>query len=97
MSEEEKKISKSKRVLLATYHIASVGFDHPKLNGIVFSTPRSEITQAVGRIYRKIHEITPIIIDVVDTFSIFPYQYKKRKKLYDTLIETAKTRECLFS
>jgi superfamily II DNA or RNA helicase len=96
MKEEAKLLSKSKRVLLATYHIASVGFDHPKLNTLVFATPRSTITQAVGRIYRKQHLITPVIVDFIDTFSVFPYQFKKRKKTYSKLINQEKEEECLF-
>lgn len=93
--QEEKLASKKKRILFATYQIASVGFDHPKLNTLVLATPRSSITQAVGRIYRKIHEINPMIIDIVDTYSIFPYQYKKRDKIYKTLCEE-KQEECMF-
>ena len=86
MKEEEKRVSKEKRILFASYQIASVGFDHPKLNTLLFATPRSSITQAIGRIYRKVHEITPMIIDVVDNYGVFPYQYKKRKKIYETQI-----------
>lgn len=97
MKQKDKEISKTKKILLATYHIASVGFDHPKLNTIVFATPRSNITQAIGRIYRKNHEITPMIIDIVDTYSIFSYQYKKRKAIYSKSIkEQQETSECLF-
>lgn len=100
MKEPDKAKSKAKRILLATYHIASVGFDHPKLNTLVFATPRSNITQAIGRIYRKIHEVNPMIIDIADTYSVFPYQLKKRKKIYVKNIkaspEDAKETECLF-
>jgi superfamily II DNA or RNA helicase len=98
MKEEDKIKSKEKRILLATYHIASVGFDHPKLNTLVFATPRSNITQAIGRIYRKVHEISPMIIDIVDTYSVFPYQYKKRKVIYKNSIssQTEPEVDCLF-
>lgn len=98
MKEDDKLKSKQKRILLATYHIASVGFDHPKLNTLVFATPRSNITQAIGRIYRKLHEITPMIIDIVDTYSVFPYQFKKRKTVYKNNISSQKEPEveCLF-
>lgn len=97
MKQKDKDISKTKKILLATYHIASVGFDHPKLNTLVFATPRSNITQAIGRIYRRIHEITPMIIDIVDTYSVFNYQYKKRKMIYSKNIkEQIEDSECLF-
>lgn len=94
---EEKESTRGKMVMLATYQIASEGFDHPELNTLVFATPRSSVTQAVGRIYRKIHEDKPMIIDVVDWFSVFPYQYKKRKIIYSKEIDCKKEEpECLF-
>jgi superfamily II DNA or RNA helicase len=94
-TQEEKRLAREKRILFATYHIASVGFDHPKLDTLLFATPRSNITQAIGRIYRRVHETNPMIIDIVDSHSVFPYQYKKRDKIYKKSIET-RTSECLF-
>jgi superfamily II DNA or RNA helicase len=80
--------SKEKRVLLGTYALVSEGFNHPKLNCLVFATPRSNITQAVGRIYRKSHNnVTPVIIDICDTFSIFKGQKYRRKKIYQKNID----------
>jgi hypothetical protein len=75
--------SKTKRILLATYGMANEGFNHQKLNCLVFATPRSSVTQAIGRIFRKKHnDVTPIIVDIVDTFSIFNGQHYRRKKIY---------------
>ena len=76
--------SKEKRILLGTYALVNEGFNLPKLNCLLFATPRSSITQAIGRIYRKVHEIRPIIIDIFDEFSIFKGQYYKRRKIYKT-------------
>lgn len=97
-SKEDKITSKTKKILLATYNIASEGFDHPELNTLLFATPRSNIVQAIGRIYRKKHEIEPMIIDIVDNFSIFPYQFKKRKEIYSKHIGHEEQEEniCLF-
>lgn len=81
-SADEKAASRKKRVLLATYAIASEGFDHPELNTLLFATPRSSVTQAIGRIYRKQHDIPPMIIDIVDSVGIFFCQYTKRNKIY---------------
>ncbi|RPJ72664.1 MAG: hypothetical protein EHM20_13485, partial [Alphaproteobacteria bacterium] len=78
--------SKTKRVLLGTYGMVNEGFNHPKLNCLIFATPRSSIIQAVGRIYRKNHSITPIIVDIHDTFSIFTPQYYKRRNFYKKVI-----------
>ena len=75
--------AKEKQILLATYGMASEGFSLAKLNCLVFATPRSSITQAIGRIFRKRHDdITPIIVDIVDDFSIFRGQGYRRKKIY---------------
>jgi superfamily II DNA or RNA helicase len=83
--------SKNKQVLLGTYQMVSEGFNLPKLNCVIFATPRSNITQAIGRIFRKKHLITPVIVDIVDTFSIFQGQYYKRRNVYKKSIEN-----CLF-
>lgn len=80
--------SKTKQILLGTYPLVNEGFNHPKLNCLVFATPRSSITQAIGRIYRKVHtDVTPIIIDIVDDFSIFKGQCYRRRKIYKTNIK----------
>lgn len=80
--------SKEKRVLLGTYALVSEGFNHPKLNCLIFATPRSNITQAVGRIYRKSHtNVTPVIVDICDAFSIFKGQKYRRKKIYKKSID----------
>jgi superfamily II DNA or RNA helicase len=87
LKSEELEKSKEKRVLLGTYGLTNEGFNLPKLNSLIFATPRSSITQAIGRIFRKTHDIQPIIIDIYDTFSIFKYQGIKRKKLYKEVIK----------
>lgn len=80
-------LTKQKRIVLGTYPLVNEGFNLPKLNCLVFATPRSSITQAIGRIYRKNHiGITPIIIDIIDDFSIFKGQHYRRKKIYKTSI-----------
>lgn len=78
------KLDKSniKQVILATYSIANEGFNYPKLNTLIFGTPRSSITQSIGRIYRKHHDITPLIIDIIDDFSIFKGQSYRRRTIY---------------
>lgn len=79
--------SKEKRIVLGTYALVNEGFNLPKLNCLLFATPRSSITQAIGRIYRKSHFITPIIIDIFDDFSIFKGQHYRRKKIYKQAIQ----------
>jgi superfamily II DNA or RNA helicase len=88
---KDKEASKQKRVLLGTYGLTNEGFNLPKLNTLVFASPRSSITQAIGRIFRKEHLVDPCIVDIIDNFSIFRHQAKKRRKIYEENIKN-----CLF-
>lgn len=90
MKKEALELSKTKRIILATYQYVSEGVNIPKLNTLVFATPRSSITQAIGRIYRKHHLVTPVIVDINDNFSLFSGQFYKRRKIYTTTIDDVK-------
>ena len=66
--------------------MASEGFDckYP-LDTIFLTSPKSNIEQAVGRILRKKKEdrvVVPLIIDIIDDFSVFSRQGEKRRKFY---------------
>jgi len=83
MKKEKLKENESCKILLGTYPMANEGLDIPSLNGLVLSTPKSDIIQSVGRICRIKHEnIQPLIIDIIDKFSIFENQSKKRFSVY---------------
>ena len=84
MKKDKLKASESCRLLLGTYPMANEGLYIPSLNALVLATPKSDIIQSVGRICRQKHEnIDPLIIDVVDSFSIFENQARKRLKVYE--------------
>ena len=71
------------KILLGTYPMASTGLDIPSLNGLILATPRSDIIQSIGRIDRIVHtDIQPLIVDIVDTFSVFESQSRKRYTVY---------------
>jgi superfamily II DNA or RNA helicase len=71
------------KILLGTYPMASTGLDIPSLNGLILATPRSDIIQSIGRIDRIVHtDIQPLIVDIVDTFSVFESQSRKRFAVY---------------
>lgn len=91
MKTHELKQAKESQILLATYKLACEGFNHEKLNCMLFATSRTNINQSIGRIYRKHHTLEPIIVDVVDDFSFFKTQYYKRRKVYLELIS-----KCVF-
>jgi superfamily II DNA or RNA helicase len=81
------KESEKAQVLLATYAFCAEGLDVPKLDTLILASPKSDVVQASGRILRekadqRLH--VPIIIDVVDDFSIFGAQAKKRERYYRT-------------
>ena len=88
--------AKEKQIILGTYNMVSEGFDLPKLDTLFLLTSKGDVQQSVGRIQRK-HEYTendniPLIVDIVDNFSIFENQLKKRKAFYKkmnyTIFET---------
>lgn len=78
--------SKETQIILGTFNMVSEGFDLPKLDTLVLATSKGDIEQSVGRIQRK-HLYTqednvPLIIDIVDNFSVFANQFKKRERFY---------------
>ena len=72
-------------IILATFSMAAEGLDLPKLDSVILCSPKSSIEQSVGRILRKKIEdriYIPLIIDIIDYFSMFINQSKKRIKYY---------------
>jgi superfamily II DNA or RNA helicase len=85
MKQSELKESESKKVILATFHIAAEGFDCPGLDTLILASPKSDVIQCVGRIQRippESRRYVPLVIDIVDNFSIFARQGAKRAKYY---------------
>ena len=86
MKQKDLKLSEDKQVMLATFSMASEGFDCKELNTIILASPKSSIEQAVGRILRQKKEDRkhiPMVIDIIDNFSIFARQGDKRIKFYN--------------
>ena len=84
MKQKDLKISEDKDIMLGTFSMASEGFDCKTLNTIILASPKSNIEQAVGRILRQKKEDRkhiPLIIDIVDNFSVFQRQGEKKKKI----------------
>ena len=77
---------KNAKVIFTTYQYSSVGLNIPKMNALIFSTPRrNNMAQIIGRILRlsENNEKTRKIIDIWDNASIFKSQFYQRKKIYD--------------
>ena len=89
--------SATKEVILATFQMAQEGLDIATIDTIILATPKTEIEQAVGRIRPKANpgteENPPLVIDIVDNFSMFEKQALKRYQFYkkkNYFIETFK-------
>jgi superfamily II DNA or RNA helicase len=83
MKESDLKATESKQIVIATYAMAAEALDIKTLTTLILATPKTDITQAVGRILRVKHE-RPLVIDIVDQHPIFTQQFQKRRKFYKT-------------
>jgi superfamily II DNA or RNA helicase len=87
MKQNDLAISSEKQIILATYQLASEGFNVPSLNTIIFASPISDIQQSIGRILRETPEkrkYIPLCIDIYDDFSIFKRKGASRLKFYNS-------------
>lgn len=81
MKEPDLKDSERKDVILATYGMAAEALDIKTLTTLVLATPRTDVTQAVGRILRVPHD-RPLVVDIVDVHQVFQKQWQKRAAFY---------------
>ena len=85
VKEDILKESSFKNVILATFAYVSEGFDVKGLDTLILASPKSDIVQSSGRILRDKPEdriYVPLVIDIVDNFSVFVKQAKKRYTYY---------------
>lgn len=82
MKKEQLHVSNNCDVIVATYQMASEGYDNPKLDTLVLASPKCNIEQAIGRILRRKNENTPLVIDINDCISIFNRWNKTRLSFY---------------
>ena len=82
MKSSELKDTETKRVVLATYAMAEEALDIKTLTTLIMATPKTNVTQSIGRILREAHE-RPLVVDIVDTHEMFASQWKKRKTYYN--------------
>ena len=82
MKEEALKESETCKIIVATYAMAAEALDIKSLTTLVLATPRTDVTQAVGRILRMPHE-RPLVIDIIDIHDVFKNQWKKRRAFYN--------------
>ena len=84
MKEAQLQESSKKKIIFATFSQAHEGLDIPTLDTVILASPKSDITQSIGRIMRetKGKKNNPHIYDVHDPWSIFTAMYYKRTKVY---------------
>jgi superfamily II DNA or RNA helicase len=81
MKESALKQSETKKVVIATYAMASEALDIKTLTTLIMATPKTDIEQSVGRILREKHS-SPLVVDIVDSHDLFKNQWRKRKTFY---------------
>mgnify|MGYP001382879117 CR=1 FL=1 len=81
MKEEDLKETETKKIVLATYAMAAEGLDIKTLTSMILASPRTDITQSVGRILRVKHE-RPLVVDIIDSHDVFRRQWEKRLAFY---------------
>ena len=82
MKIEDLKKSNECRIIVATYQMASEGYDNPELDTLILASPKCNVEQAVGRILRKKNNNNAIVVDINDCISIFNNWNKKRQSFY---------------
>jgi superfamily II DNA or RNA helicase len=82
MKKEDLKLSNECRIIVATYQMASEGYDNPDLDTLILASPKGNVEQAVGRILRKKNKNKAVVIDINDCISIFNNWNTKRQSFY---------------
>lgn len=73
------------QILLATYQMCSEAFSVKKLNTVILATPRKNVEQSTGRIFRqRIDErkVAPHIVDIIDSHECHKRRWYVRQKFY---------------
>jgi len=73
--------TETKQIVLATYAMAAEALDIKTLSTLIMVTPKTDITQSVGRILR-VKNNQPIVVDVVDQHEMYQKQWLQRKRFY---------------
>jgi superfamily II DNA or RNA helicase len=81
MKQKDLQVSETKQVVIATYAMAAEALDIKTLSTLVMVTPKTDITQSIGRILR-VKGNNPIVVDIVDAHTNFVNQWNQRKRFY---------------
>ena len=81
MKQSDLKISETKQIVIATYAMAAEALDIKTLSTLIMASPKTDVTQSIGRILR-VKGNNPIVIDIIDTHELFQKQWIQRKRYY---------------
>lgn len=81
MKDTDLKETEGKDIVIATYSMAAEALDIKTLTTLIMATPKTDIEQSIGRILREKHK-QAIVIDIIDSHTMFKNQWKKRKTFY---------------
>jgi superfamily II DNA or RNA helicase len=81
MKEDDLKNSECKNVVIATYNMAAEALDIKTLSTLVMVTPKKDVKQAVGRIFRSKGD--KLVIDIIDQHNIFKKHWTQRRRWYN--------------
>lgn len=82
MKQEDLKISNECKIIVATFQMASEGYDNPRLDTLILASPKCNVEQAVGRILRRKNKNSALVLDINDCISIFNNWNRKRLSFY---------------
>lgn len=77
-------VARECNVIFGSYAMTREGLDIDRLDTLVMATSTSDVVQVVGRVMRKPGS-SPLVIDVVDGYSVFLSHYRKRLRTYRTM------------
>lgn len=72
------------QLILSTFHMTKEGFNVPRLDTVVFATPKSsDVEQCIGRIQRpSADKMCPLVVDILDCMPVFEAMGIKRINFY---------------
>jgi superfamily II DNA or RNA helicase len=70
-------------LIIGTYSMAQEGLDIPRLDTLFLASPKTNVTQAIGRILRPHSDKKkPVVLDFIDNVGMLKGFARKRKKQY---------------
>jgi superfamily II DNA or RNA helicase len=90
-TEKQRREASEAEVVIGSYAMAQEGLDIPALDTLILATPKTSVTQSIGRILREAPDKKdPVVVDLVDDIDILGAYWGARKRLYNKLNYTVR-------